>query len=141
MTEKQAWKKAITIFYILPPGIGYHYSLKPFDFGLDLLTGYSKTNYPYYKFVLLFTTVDPPVIFAHEGPQPDLGAFTFGSYFSAAYNLLKQFKVGIVVSYQSTNFSYKVSPRSIPGGSTSFDYSDILKVRILNTGIKIGYSF
>jgi hypothetical protein len=128
-------------FLYITPGIGYNYSLKKFDFGLDLLMGYSRTNYPYYKFVLLFTTVNPPIIFAHDGPQPDLGAFTVCTSLSATYKIFNQLRVGMILSFQNVNFSYNVSPRSIPGGSTSFDYSDILKVRVLNTGIKIGYGF
>jgi len=128
-------------YIYITPGISYCYSVDNFDFGADISMGYSMTNYPYYKFVLLFTLTDPPIIVAHDGPQPDLSAFMIGSSLTANYNVFKQFKIGFVLSYRSTNFSYDLSPRSIPGGSTSFDFSDILKVRVLNTEFKISYNF
>ena len=128
-------------FLYITPGISYLYSINNFDFGADVTMGYSMTDYPYYKFVLLFTTVNPPIILAHDGPQPDLGAFTIGSSLFANYKLFGQFKVGFILSYQRSNYKYNLSTRSIPGGSTFFLYSDILKVRVLNTEFKISYNF
>lgn len=128
-------------YLYITPGISYYYSLNNIDLGADITMGYSMTDYPYYKFVLLFTTVYPPIILAHDGPQPDLGAFTIGSSIFADYKIFKHFKAGLNLSYQMSNFKYDLSVRSIPGGSTSFNYSDILKVRVLNTEFKIRYNF
>ena len=138
--ETKVVENSYRIFYITP-GIGYYYSLNKLNFGLDLFMGYSMTEFPYYKFVLLYTTVDPPIIFAHDGPEPNLNAFTLGTSMSATYKLTDRFKVGLVVSYQGANFSYNVSPRSIPGGDAVYDYTDILKVRVINTGVTLGFSF
>lgn len=137
--ETRVEEGAYNYLYITP-GIGYYYSLKNFDFGLNLLVGYSRTNYPYYKFVYLFTTVYPPIIFAHLGPRPNLNAFTLGSVLSANYNISDHISIGINLAYQSANFKYEVQPSSYPGGgSTNFDYSDILKTRVLNCGLKFGF--
>jgi hypothetical protein len=138
--ETKVEENSYRIFYITP-GIGYYSSLNKLNFGLDLFMGYSMTAFPYYKFVLLYTTVDPPIIFAHDGPEPNLNAFILGSSLSATYNLTDRSKVGIVVSYQGANFSYHVSPRSIPGGDAVYDYTNILKVRVINTGVMLGFNF
>lgn len=129
-------------YLYITPGIGYYYSFKKFDFGLDFLVGYSVTEYPYYKFVYLFTTVNPPIIFAHLGPKPNLSSFTMGTLLSASYNITDRLILGINFVYQGANFKYSVQPSSYPGGGgTNFDYSDILKMKVLNTGFKLGYSF
>lgn len=128
-------------FLYITPGIKYLYSLGKLDFGADITLGYSRTNFPYYKFVLLFTSVDPPVILAHDGSRPNLGAITVGSSLTTDYKILNQLKVGLSLSYQRSDFRYNLATRSIPGGSTVFLFSDILKVRTLNTALRISYSF
>ena len=129
-------------FLYFTPGIGYNYSLHKFEFGLNLFMGYSISSFPYYKFIFLYTTLDPPPIFAHDGPEPNLGAFILGTSLSATYNVFNRFRIGIDLLYQRSNFAYNMSPRSIPGGNPNiFNFSDILKARVINTGLKIGYSF
>jgi hypothetical protein len=129
-------------FLYFTPGIGYYYPINKFEFGLNLFMGYSISSFPYYKFIFLYTTLDPPRIFAHVGPKPDLGAFNFGTSLSATYNVFSRFRIGIDLLYQMVNFTYTIHPENYPGGGgTNFDYSDILKVRVLNTRFKIGYSF
>ena len=129
-------------FLYFTPGVGYYYSLNKFEFGLNLFMGYSIASFPYYKFIFLFTTMNPPIIFAHDGPEPDLGAFTLGTSLSATYTVFNRFRIGIDLLYQRANFAYNMSPRSIPGGNPGiYNFSDILKARVINTGFKIGYSF
>lgn len=136
--ETRVDERDYTYFYATP-GFGYRYVLRNFDLGFDIFAGYSMTKYPYYKFVLLFTTVDPPIIFAHLGPKPTLHGFTYGSQVSADYNISDHVIIGFNLAFQSANFKYKVQPSSYPGGgSTNFDYHDILKTRILNIGVKLG---
>ena len=129
-------------FLYFTPGIGYYYSLNKFELGLNLFMGYSISSFPYYKFIFLYTTLDPPPIFAHYGPKPDLGAFTLGTSLSATYNVFNRFRIGIDILYQRANFEYNMSPMTIPGGNPGiYNFSDILKARVINTGLKIGYSF
>ncbi|TAL66505.1 MAG: hypothetical protein EPN88_08320 [Bacteroidetes bacterium] len=129
-------------FFYINPGVGYYYSLNKFDFGFNIFMGYSITNFPYYKVVYLFSMANPPLIFAHVGPRPNLDAFTLGTSLSATYHIFNRFRIGIDVLYQRANFAYNMSPELIPGGGgANLTFSDILKVRVLNTGLKIGYCF
>ena len=127
--------------YILP-GIGYYYSLNKFNLSLNLFLGYSITRFPYYKFIFIPFYGNPPMMFAHNGPRPNLEAFTLGTSLSTTYNISKRFSIGIDLIYQRANFNYTVSPELIPGGGgANLTFSDILKLRVINTGLKIGYSF
>jgi hypothetical protein len=127
-------------YLYITPGVGYYKSFGKYNFGFDLLAGYSLTEYPYYKFVLLFTTVYPPIILAHDGPRPDLNSIIVGSSVSMSYRIINQFEVGLVVSYLHSNFSYKYIPRFIPGGSQVLEYSEVLKMRVLTAGIRLSYN-
>jgi hypothetical protein len=124
------------------PGIGYIYLIKKIELSLNIFGGYAISQYPYYKFILLYTTVNPPIIFAHDGPQPNIGSFIWGSCLSASYKISNRFNIGIDIQYQMASYSYNVYPRSIPGGSPhQFDFSDKLKVRVFNIGPKIEFCF
>jgi len=127
--------------YILP-GFGYYYSLNNLEFGLDLLMGYSITGFPYYEFIFVPFYGNPPAMFAHDGPRPNLNSFTYGISFSANYHISKHFNLGIDAIYQRANYNYTVTPRLFPaGGGSDLTFSDILKARVINAGLKIGYSF
>jgi hypothetical protein len=135
--EEESYK-----YLFINTGIGYYYSLYKFELGLNLLLGYTISRFPYYKFVFLNSSVNPPDIFAHYGSRPNLGAFTLGTSLCATYNIFSHFKIGIELMYQRANFDYNVSPRLIPGGGgANLTFSDILKTRVLNAGLKIGYRF
>jgi len=127
----------------LIPGIGYELPLSKFVFNINLFLGYAIAKYPYYKFILLYTetSTNPPIIFAHDGPEPTLKSFTYGTSFSANYNISSRFKVGVEAFYQKANFAYHMSNRAIPGGSQNFEISDVLKVMVINPSIKLGYRF
>jgi hypothetical protein len=129
-------------YYYLTPGIEYYYSFKNIELSFNLFCGYSISQYPYYKFILLYTTVDPPVIFAHDGPRPNSGSLLWGSTLSTLINLSNRFKIGLDIQYQMASYSYNVYPRSIPGGSPhQFDFTDKLNVRVFNIGPKFAFCF
>lgn len=129
-------------YFYINPGFGYQYSISKFNFGLNLFAGYSFTSYPYYKFIFLNSPVNPPDIFAHYGPRPNLGAVTLGTSFSTTYNISNEFRIGLDVLYQRADFDYTVTPKLIPGGGgANLTFSDILKVRVINAGVKVGYCF
>ncbi len=121
------------------PGIGYVYALDKFDFSFSMYLGYSIAKYPYYKFILLYTY--PPIIFANVASSSDPHAFTFGSSISADYKITQNFEIGIDATYISANFPYHMSNAEIPGGSQVFEISDVLKVKAINVGIRLSYSF
>ncbi len=127
--------------YILP-GFGYDKQIKKFNFGLDLFFGFSLTRFPYYKFVFVPFYGNPPLMFAHDGPKPNLNSFTLGASIKATYNFSKHLNLGIDLLFQRADFKYTVSPELIPGGGgANLTFSDILKARVINAGLKIGYSF
>lgn len=125
-------------FYIMP-GISYLFSNKNFDFEIKLDAGYSTTDFPYYEFV--FTSLNPPAIFAHDGPQSDLHAFMVGGGMSATYHFGKRIETGFQALYQQANYAYHMSNRAIPGGSQVSEIDDILKVRAINAAVVLSYSF
>jgi hypothetical protein len=127
------------ISYIMP-GIGYSYLINNLDFDLNLNAGFSGSDFPYYKFILLFTT-NPHPIFAHDGPEPNLHAFAMGASISVNYNISSRVIVGIEAFYQQSNFAYHMSNHVIPGGSAVFEIDDVLKVRVINTALRLGYVF
>lgn len=123
-------------YFFINPGVGYYINRNRFDFGLNATCGYIQAKFPYYKFV------DPyPMIFAHDGPRPNLGAINYGVSLSAFYHIARRLSIGIDVGYQTAKFKYKVNPRLIPGGGGSdLSFTDILKVRVINAGIKLVYN-
>jgi len=129
-------------YYYFTTGLGYYRTIKNIEINYSLFCGYSISQYPYYKFILLYTTVDPPIIFAHDGPQPNLGSFLWGTSLSTLFNISQRLKFGLHIQYQMASYSYNVYPRSIPGSSPhQFDFSDKLKVRVINIGPKIEFCF
>jgi len=126
---------------IFTPGIAYVYTLNKIDCSFNLYLGYSTAKYPYYKFILLYTMLDPPPIFGNVASSPDLHAFTFGSSISANYKITQNFEIGIDAIYYSTNFPYHMSNGEVPGGSQVFEISDVLKVKVINIGLRLSYSF
>ena len=135
--EEESYK-----YFYFNPGIGYYQSLNRFEFGLNLFMGYSLTSFPYYKFVFASSTTNPPDMFAHDGPRPNLNALSIGTSISATYSLSNRFKIGIDANYQRADFKYTMSPRLIPGGGgADLTFSDILKCRVINLGLKFGYVF
>jgi len=129
-----------SIFYIMP-GIGYAKQFNNFDVGLSVFAGTANCNYPYYKGILLFTTTDPPEIWAHDGKRPNLNAFMIGSLLHLDYNITPKFAIGFEVMYQKADFGYEMTIRTIPGGSQNSTIEDIIKLNVVNIGIKIGYRF
>lgn len=127
----------------LAPGIGYEYRLSKFDFNINLFLGYALAKYPYYKFILLYTetSTNPPLIFAHDGTEPTLKSFIYGTSLSANYNISSKFKVGVEAFSQKASFAYHMSNKVIPGGSTAYEISDALNVNVINIALSIGYSF
>ena len=127
----------------LATGVGYEYRLSKFDFNINLLLGYAIAKYPYYKFILLYTetSTNPPLIFAHDGTEPTLKSFTYGTSLSANYNISSRFRVGVEAFYQKANFAYHMSNRVIPGGSTVYEISDALNVNVINIALRVAYSF
>ncbi|MEI6050642.1 MAG: hypothetical protein WCS03_17230 [Bacteroidota bacterium] len=124
------------------PGIGYYSSIKKFELGINLFVGYSIANYPYYKIIYLYTNLSTPPILAHVGAKPNLSSLTFGTSLCASYKFTKKLSIGVNILYQTATFSYNLHPENYPGGGGSnFDFSDKLKVRILNTLVCFGYSF
>ena len=126
-------------------GIGYTLSVKKFDINLILNAGYSRSDFPYYEQVLLFTSMPPeyfpPVIFAHDGPRPDLNSLAVGGGISVYYPIGKRIKTGLQALYQQANFAYHMSNHAIPGGSETFEIDDILKVRVINADLVLSYVF
>jgi hypothetical protein len=123
------------------PGIGYEHSLSDFIIEAGIYMGYSFAQYPYYKFILLYTMLDPPPIFAHEGSKNAIHGLTIGGSISVAYRVSGKFNIGIDAIFNSSNFKYKMSNTMIPGGSQVFEISDVLKVRVIGTILRFGYSF
>ena len=85
--------------------------------------------------------LDPPPIFANVATSSDLHAFTFGSSISAGYKITQNIKIGIDAIYYHANFPYHMSNAETPGGSQVFEISDVLKVKVINIGIKLSYSY
>lgn len=122
-------------------GIGYHKSFNKFNLGLDLFTGFTNSNYPYYEGILLYTTTTPPLNWAQDGPQPKLNALMMGSSLHFSHNISPVLAVGVDLMYQRADFDYVIATRIIPGYDISPAADDIIKLRVLNTGFRIGYMF
>lgn len=112
-----------------------------FEFNIALFTGFNRCNYPYYKAIFLHSKTDPHTYWAHDGERPYMENFTAGASFSVQYKLFSRLAIGIEANYHHTNFNYSMKNRTIPGSFTYYPYDDMLKVRVLNTGIKIRYTF
>jgi len=125
----------------LAPGFEYQRQLNKISLGLSFNAGYSLTNFPYYKFVYLFTTTVPYIFFGNVGPRPDLRSLTMGAGLSITYNLGKRMKIGLNAIYQRSNFPYHMSNQLTPGSGAWYEIDDILKVRVFNTAIKLDYTF
>jgi hypothetical protein len=130
-------------YLFITPGIGYYYSFNKINLGLNLFIGYLMTGFPYYEFVYYYTAIPyPGSIFGHDGPRPNLGALTLGTSLSVSYNLSDRLKVGLNTYYQRANFAYKMHNKFLYNSSGDiYEISDILKVRVLNTGLTFKYSF
>jgi hypothetical protein len=129
-------------YYYFTTGLGYYYSIKKIEINFNLFGGFGISQYPYYKFILLYTNVNPPIEFEHVGPKPNLKSFICGSSLSASYKISKTLNFGINIQYQMASYPYNVYPQSVPGGSPhQFDFSDKLKVRVINIGPKIEFCF
>lgn len=121
------------------PFLGYTYRIAKMDISLSLLAGYSRSKYPYYKSILLYTISDS--IWAHDGPTPDLDSLMAGGSLAFIYHFSTGIYAGFSVTYRQANYDYSMSLRTIPGGSQNDIIYDVLKVRVINTGIKVGYRF
>lgn len=128
------------IFYFTP-GIEYYKTIKNFNVGLNLFTGLAQCKYPYYKWILLYTTTDPPIYWAHEGARPNLNALIIGSSLDINYKITSNIIMGFEAMYQRANFKYEMRTRAIPGGSNIGEIHDTVKLATVNIGFKIGYKF
>ncbi len=126
-----------TIFHITP-GVGYAFSKNLFEFDVILFSGYARCNYPNYA-----TTIENNRLrhWNHRGEMPDLESLAIGASFSALYHLSPKFTLGIECSYLHSGFEYSMQNELYPGGTEGYEFDDKLKVRVLNTGIKIAYKF
>ncbi len=125
----------------LAPGLGYEKKVGNFSLGVGVFSGLALTNYPYYQSVLLYTTTDPPLIWAHDGDRPNLRGLLLGTSISILYQKSSKINWGFEFGYQSTNFEYAMATRVIPGFSPNPEINDILKTAILNAGLKLQYNF
>lgn len=126
------------VFYVTP-SVGYYKSFRSFDIGLNFFIGSAKCNYPYYKGILLYTTTDPPRIWAHDGERPNMNALMFGSLLNLNCRITSKFIVGLELTYQKANFEYEMMTRAIPGGNHNPLINDTIKLNVVNMGFKIGY--
>jgi hypothetical protein len=122
------------------PGIGYQKKLGNFNLGAGVFSGLALTKYPYYESILLFSTTDPPLKWAHDGDRPNLKALFFGTSINLLYQKNSKFNWGLEVSYQSSNFDYSMKTRVIPGSSPNPEFNDTLKTKNLNIGLKLQYN-
>jgi hypothetical protein len=147
LTEMNANKEIVAEeanykYFYLAPGFGYNHSIRKLDLSFDLFCGYAIATYPFYKFILVYTDVNNPMIFTHVGPMPNLGSILYGFSLSSVYNISKKIKIGIYLQFQTASYSYNVYPMSIPGGSPhQLDFTDRLSVSVINIGPKISYRF
>lgn len=123
------------------PGLGYEKKVGNFNLGVGVFSGLALTNYPYYQSILLYTTTNPPIIWAHDGERPTLKAFLIGGALNIDYNATSQLTWGIECFLQSSNFDYSMTTRVIPGFSPNPEINDILKTSNLNIGLKLQYNF
>ncbi|MFN3840893.1 MAG: hypothetical protein ACK4RF_09310 [Cyclobacteriaceae bacterium] len=123
------------------PGLGYEIKMGIFNLGIAIYSGLALTNYPYYESILLYTTTNPPIIWAHDGERPTLSAFLIGGALNIDYKVTSQLRWSIECSFQNSNFNYSISTRFIPGGNPNPEINDILKTSILNIGLRLQYTF
>lgn len=128
------------IFHVAP-GLGYKIMIGSFNFVVGVHSGLAITNYPYYQSILLFTTTDPPQIWAHDGDRSSLKALFIGTSININYQFSPKINLGVDLAYQSSNFEYSMRTRVIPGVSPNPEISDVLKASILNIGFKLQYNF
>ena len=112
--------------------------LKDWNINFAILGGLARSNYPYYKGTLLYSTVTPPLIWTHEGDQPSLKAFMGGGLLSVNYKI-KRITAGIEMVYQKANFRYDMTTRVIPGYTPNPEIHDKVKVSLLNIGLQLAY--
>lgn len=128
------------VFYVAS-GVGYRKKIDNLFLGLGIFGGHANSSYPYYKAILLFTNTNPPIFWAHDGERPNLNGFTMGGLLNIDYNIASRFIVGLELTYQQANFNYEMRTRSIPGGCCFGIVNDVLKVSVINAGLKVGYKF
>jgi hypothetical protein len=123
------------------PGLGYETKLGIFNLSMALYSGLALTNFPYYQSILLWTTTNPPTIWAHEGARPTLKAFLIGGALNIDYKVTSRFRWSIECSFQNSNFNYTVRTRMIPAGNPNPEINDILKTSLINVGLRVQYNF
>jgi hypothetical protein len=123
------------------PGLGYEKKLGNFNLGIGVYSGLAHTNYPYYESILLYTTTNPPQKWAHDGDRPNLKALLIGTSINIEYQISAKLKLGIEISYQSSNFDYSMTTRVIPGFSPNPQINDVLKTSNINIGLQLQYGF
>ena len=126
------------IFYITP-GVGYAFTKNAIEFDIIVLSGYARCNYPYYLSTVEYISIQR--YWSHRGEKPDLRSFALGASFSVLYHLSPKFIFGIESNYLQASFKYSMKNELWPGSGGSYEFDDKLKVRVLNTGVKIGYKF
>ncbi len=125
----------------IAPGLGYEKKVGNFSFGIGFFLGLALTNYPYYQSILLYTSTNPPGIWAHYGEQPLLTSFLIGGALKFDYTVTSQLSWGIECSLQSADFDYSVRTMIIPGGNPNPEINDVLRTSNLNIGLKLQYNF
>lgn len=138
--QQEFKESAYKVFYLIP-GIEYLHQFNRLSIGLSFHAGYSKTNFPNYKIIYLFETVNPKRFFGHIGPEPYLSSLTIGSGLSITYQPVKRFKISLNTIYQHSNFPYHMSNEVYPAGGGRYEIDDILKVRVINTDVVLSYVF
>jgi hypothetical protein len=128
------------IFHVAP-GLGYEKKIGDFNLGVGVFSGLAITNYPYYKSILLYSTTDPPLIWAHDGKRSNLNTLLLGTSININYQKSPKINWGVELAYQSSNFDYSMTTRGIPGFSPNPEINDVLKTSILNVGLKFQYNF
>jgi len=128
------------IFHVAP-GLGYEIKIGKFNLGVGLFSGLALTNYPYYESILLYTTTNPPRIWAHDGERPTLKSFLISGALNIDYKVTSKLTWSIECSLQSSNFQYLMRTIIIPGGNPNPEINDILKTSNLNIGFKLQYNF
>jgi hypothetical protein len=128
------------IFHVAP-GLGYEKRVRKFNLGVGVFSGLAVANYPYYQSILLFTTTNPPAIWAHDGERPALKAFLIGVALNINHKITSRLWWGIECSFQNSNFEYSMTTRAIPGGNPNPEINNILRTSNVNIGLRLQYNF
>lgn len=126
------------IFYV-SSGVDYEITKGNFSVCIGIFSGIAVSNYPYYQSILLYTTTNPPRIWAHEGEQPDLKGFFRGTHLSIDYRKSQKISWKFECAFQRADFDYKMTTRIIPGGNPNAQINDRLKTSLICLGLGIEY--